>query len=109
MARKKTVQEIVEQEMPNFRVLEPNPAAEPRPLASADATSPDLDALRRKFLGVDAAASSTRTLDADEAAGPEDDTEIVLTVPRNADALNRGAGPKAAVVSKSKGKVIGSQ
>jgi len=122
MAKKKSAKKVVEEQMPNFRVVEQQPGQD-RAKAAPDAVSPSLDKLRRKYgdgAPQSAPKSTSNPGDAarvneienpDASDGESDDeeaqAEIVLAEPKNIDARNRGPGPKAFVVVK--GKIIGSQ
>ena len=121
---RKTARQVVQEELEGYQVIEPNPGADRQRQAPADATSPDLAALRRKYLGAPASrpgvaergfslADAAEDDAADDAADfdgdgeDESDTGIVLVVPREANRGDVGAGPKAVVVSR--GKIVGKQ
>jgi hypothetical protein len=106
--RQTVLRKIIEKEMPNYRLVEK--LESPARSAVADAVTPDLATLRRKFLGQDAAAASpTRRARAAAAEEPQTDENdaIVLVEPKSSNPRDRGAGPKAVVISK--GKIIGMQ
>ncbi len=102
---------LVEEQLPNFRFVERVTADSPAQRTVADAVTPDLETLRRKFLGQDSPA--TRRRRARPAAEPAPVTDagehadIVLVEPKNARSRDRGAGAKTVVISK--GEIIGMQ
>lgn len=104
--KKKSVRQIVEEQMPNFRVVESLPEEDSRRRVAPEVVTPDLASLRRKFLGED------RRRGRDVAGATvvrEDDSEseIVLVEPKNANIRHRGAGAKAVVIAN--GKIVGMQ
>ena|SRR4028119_2479583 len=103
--KKKSVRQIVEEQMPNFRVVESLPEEDSRRRVAPEVVTPDLASLRRKFLGED----RRRGRDVAAAAVREDDgeSEIVLVEPKNANIRHRGAGAKAVVIAN--GKIVGMQ
>jgi hypothetical protein len=143
------VKEIVRRDVPGTRVVETDPAADPRKLRAApDLDSPDLDALRAKYLGnagappaedaagagedaaeapgapeapearagtseapAEAAAEPGASVDGDDGDDDDDDdVEIVSVAPEQpAEPWDRGARPKAVVVSSKEKRVIGRQ
>lgn len=105
----KTARQIVEAEMPNCRVVDEAETQDALHFSKAEATTPNLDALKRKYLGSDDASSDSVEPEADALGGENDDTEIVHVEPKNASARDRRARAKAVVVSKSQGKIIGTQ
>ncbi len=106
MTYSKTAREIVEEQMPNFKVVEPGRGIDAVRRADTDATTPDLAALRKKYLGENAGAVSHNSTDAADADGGEA-SGIVLVKPKAATAQDRGVGPKAVVVSR--GRITGKQ
>jgi hypothetical protein len=120
------LEEIIKGDMPGARLVERAPDADPRSVrADAEADSPELDALRRKYLGDSETGSPS---DGDEASAsepaPPNDTsgtgeepndegyedEIVSYAPESpADPLDRGARPKTVVISGKDEKIIGRQ
>ena len=106
--KKKSVRQIVEEQMPNFRVVEPIPEEDSSRRVAPEVVTPDLASLRRKFLGED----RRRGRDAAPAAataerGDDCESEIVLVEPKNANIRHRGAGAKAVVIAN--GKIVGMQ
>jgi hypothetical protein len=124
------IKQIVDRDMPGFIVVPPTVSApdSPRPIASAEAVSPEIDALRRHYSGQardgappsrdaltdssNAAAEREREMEAEEnerneGEGETDTSEtedaIVLVQPKAhlTDPLG-GPGPKAVVISKGK-------
>jgi hypothetical protein len=88
-------------------------------MEQVEANTPDLDALKAKYLGEDSfAADSAGGLSADEdpdtrafaAAEDEPEDEIVAVVPKTSShPLDRGARAKAVIISGENKKVIGQQ
>ncbi len=124
--------EIIERDVPGTRLVETSHDADPRVVrAPADLDSPDIDTLREKFLGRSkkkanvspvraSAPGKRRAAKSRDVAKPtparsspgddDDDVEIVTVTPkRPVEALDRGARPKAVVVSSKAKKVIGRQ
>ena len=100
---KKTARQIIKEQMPKFRVVKKGAAADAAARAKPDAVSPDLAALRRKYLG----ESPDHASASDAEAAPDDDGEILVVEHKAAEGRRRGAGPKGVVVSK--GKISGVQ
>lgn len=104
---------LVEEQLPNFRFVERVTADSPAQRAVADAVTPDLATLRRKFLGQDSPATKTRTrssrsaVESEAVADSDENADIVLVEPKNASSRDRSAGAKAVVISK--GKIVGMQ
>jgi len=105
--------EIVERDMPGYRVAEPGdePAGDALDAARAapEAATPDVEELRRKYFGEEA-------IEPDQVAcnpGPDEtgtDEEIVHLVPTDsADPWDRAKRPKAIVFSHRERKVVGYQ
>ena len=108
----KRVDEIVKTEMPGYRVRETRATDAPR-RAPAEAASPEIQRLMKKY-GVADAASGENTLDEvlsglDADSGGVDDAVVPVEADAAADPYGRGNSVKAKVVSASKGKIIGSQ
>ena len=108
---KKTVDEIVRQQLPGFHVASQASGADSHEAPSdVDATSRSLDDLKRKYLGQDSGLDEAVRQSARGASNVDDDVEIVpiepVSSPSDADPPHR---TKAAVVSKKSGKVIGEQ
>lgn len=119
---KQDVQRIVEEQMPNFKVVQTPASLEVdtagrKPRAQAEAHTPDAETLRKKYLR-EKFIEGTDTRSADEgepngapaADAADDDTEIVLVEPKTAPhPLDRGSRPKAVVISTKNKKIIGTQ
>jgi hypothetical protein len=90
----------------------------------ADEVSPDLDELRRKYLGGGGSDAPDRTpaeaaaapagevpagAKADESADDDDDEIVIVEKEASADPLGHRARPKAVVVSSKEGRVVGYQ
>lgn len=110
------LEDIIERDAPGTRMVKRDATADPRSVrAQPEETTPDLETLRRKYLGTDAAPAATEEAvgDAeDDAAGEDDDDddEIVAVEPAEpADPWDRGARAKAVVVSGKDKKIIGRQ
>jgi len=106
---KKSIEEIIRQQKPGFRVSRRVESAADDEVASVDATSHSMHELKRKYLG-----PSPGLDEATEAAtmrSRNDDLEIVAVEPETTD--DTGNAPphrsKAAVVSKKTGRIIGEQ
>ena len=95
---KKKLEKVVKKSMPGWRVVTEEPVADAHE-SEADTQSVDLAALRKKYLGSEAADSTQKKQNAP--------TQIVVVEPVNADAYHRRSGRKAVVVSGD--KVIGAQ
>ena len=106
MAKKKSVKEIVHEQLPGFRVATPTAARAADAAVQVDAASRSLDALKRKYLGQHAGLDEA----AYGAADGNDDIEIVAVEPVNpASDEETPSRPKTVVVSKKAGKIIGEQ
>jgi hypothetical protein len=116
MARK-DLERIVRKEMPGYRLArKPKPgraAADARASArraAPEARTPSLDALKRKYLGADAAPApkkATRGADTKKRRGAD---RIVAVEPESAaHPWDRAARPKAVVVSGKDKKIVGRQ
>lgn len=95
---KKSVEDLVKKSMPGWRVVTEDVTADSVE-SDADSQSIDLAALRRKYLGNEAADSVD--------SGGNAPTKIVVVEPENADAYHRRSGRKAIVVADD--KIIGAQ
>jgi hypothetical protein len=112
---------IIKRDMPGYRMARRTKATDERAReAEPDARSPDLDALRKKFLGKDATGAdelstdaAVEAVDADEPATVEeaDADETIVPVEPEAprDPTDQRSHSKVAVVSNRDQKVIGSQ
>jgi hypothetical protein len=123
---RKRLEEIIRKNIPGARLVERAPDADPRSLRAApEADSPELDALRRKYLGDSGAGSSSDSAEVspsepappsdtagdEEGATDEDyEDEIVSYAPESpVDPLDRGARPNTVVISGKDEKIIGRQ
>jgi hypothetical protein len=112
---------IISRDLPGHQIVRrksAKPAADAQPAEArpdVDDVSPDIDELRRKFLGEGAAGGSQPVEIAaapEEADAPDDDVEdeIVMVEPNQRDdPLDHGSRPKAVVVSGKERRVIGYQ
>ena len=109
---KEQAAQIVAKELKGFRVTSASPSAMDAfkgMRASAEASTPDLAALRRKYL-------KQSTPESDEMPNGRDwnnivDDDVIVTVePENpADPFSRAARPKTKIISSTKKTIIGSQ
>jgi hypothetical protein len=101
------VDDIVRREAPGYVISKPS-ASDSRRQATPDAVVPRIDAIRRKALKRGPGADASRVA---TPISRKRDTEVRLIAPKrsNADASARAMGPKAVVVSKSKGKIVSRQ
>jgi len=90
--------EVVEKKLKNVRVVETAPTAADSAPPAADAVSPDLATLRKKY-GLSAPA---------QADAYDDDADTVIVEPLNA-AQSKGPTRRAVTVSKRTGKIISMQ
>ena len=113
--KKEEIESIVRRNMPGFRVASKAgqraaaDAAQNR--TAADANTPDLDALRRKFLRGDSQESAGQVADRRTSQTPQvDDDEIIVVEPTDAlDARDRATRSKAIVVSGRSKRIVGKQ
>jgi hypothetical protein len=117
---KEEVRRIIEEQMPNFRVVQTyeSPGRDAnggKTRARPEAHTPDIKTLRRKYLR-EKFLEGTDVLPANEpnevpaADSAIDDTEIVLVEPKTAPhPLDRGSRPKTVVISTKDKKIIGTQ
>jgi hypothetical protein len=115
MARlpRRELEQIVKRDLPGYRLVSRGgEGGDSGSHAEPDEVAPDIDALRRKYLGdegePDRLASAARGAPADYA---EDDDDEIITVQadRPRDPLDSGARPKKVVVSGKSKRIIGSQ
>ena len=104
--RRETVDQIVRREAPGYDVSKPK-ADGSQQHARPDAVVPPMGALRpaaKRGPGTDASRTAGRV-------SRKRDTEVRLVSPKdgNVDAGARAMGPKAVIVSKSKGKIVSRQ
>lgn len=116
-APEKKVQKAVDREMPGYVVRKKKKAARPR-AASTDAVSPDLETLKKRYLGdeseSDAAAARTPPSKAKtkSKAKPRYDDEIVPVEPKDRSRDGRlpgGSRAKRVVYSGDADEIIGRQ
>jgi hypothetical protein len=104
-----TAAQIVEKEMPGFRVVAKKAGADVARRAPADATSPQLEVLQSKYLPTTSKLRADRgTADSQRPGEPHNDTELVVVQPPGGED-RRGPAAKTLLVSKKRGKVIGAQ
>ena len=106
---------IVARDLPGWRVRQGVPrasAAESRQ-GQADAATPDIDALRRKYLGTTtppAVSADEEEREFGNTAGDDaEDVMVVVEPEAEPDAFHQGPGPKGVIISTREGRVIGSQ
>jgi hypothetical protein len=109
MARipRQKIEAIVQRDLPGYEVVDSHSSVHDAAHVQADQATPDIDDLRRKFLGEQAAMAIAPAEDAAsaerETAG--DDDELVVVKPEGA-----GLAPaKRVIVSGRTHRVIGSQ
>ncbi len=101
MAKKKTAQQILKEEMPNYRLVEEVATPDAAAVRSvADAASLPLDQLRQKFLGQQ--AGMTPPPHASDKAQDEEPAELRVVVPKNADVRGMAGGAKTVVIKGGK-------
>jgi hypothetical protein len=110
--KKEEIEKIVRREMPGFHVASKtgsrNATDSARKRPAPDADTPDLKALRRKYLSGDSKRDTRQQTDARPVEN--DDDEIVAVEPDDAeDSLDRVSRSKAIVVSGAKKKIVGKQ
>jgi hypothetical protein len=106
--KRMSVDEIVRREEPGYIVSKPA-LSDARQQAKPDAVVPPISAIRQKGLtqrGPGADTSRQPTL-----LAPVRDTEVrvITSKHRSTDASSRAMGPKAVIVSKSKGIIVSRQ
>jgi hypothetical protein len=121
---KDDLQQIIEQQMPKYKLVEGTRASGARDAATTRAKpegqTPGLDTLRKKYLRDKFLSDATPggyedgepngQPRADAADAGDDDTEIVMVEPKVAPhPLDRGSRPKAIVVSTIQKKIVGEQ
>jgi hypothetical protein len=103
------LKDIVARDLSGYRLATTQPAVDAQPVvrAAPEATTPDIEALRRKYLGSEAAPGDDVSFGiGDDSAG---DAIVAVQPETSTDPWSRGARPKAVVISGSEKKVIGSQ
>jgi len=110
--KKEEIEQIVRRDMPGFHVARKSAtrnaadAAKKRP--TPDANTPDLDALRKKYLSGD--SKKTARPQTDTRPTEADDDEIVAIEPDDApDSFERVSRSKAVVVSGANKRIVGKQ
>lgn len=113
-----------EQNLPRRKLVRARPPATDSRVARAEAGTPDLEVLRRKFLGADAAdaaddddcgddlgsdAAEPAGGDGDEPADDDDDVAAEQFQPEEPDLDEPGHDPRVVLVSKARKKIIGEQ
>jgi hypothetical protein len=101
------LQEIIEREMPGYKVVQrrDRAAADSGLQAEADEIGPEIEELRKKYLGEDAVDAADAREDQDD-----DEAEMVVVQPKEAtDPFDPSSQPKTVVVSGKDRRIIGSQ
>lgn len=116
---KKAKEEIIKRDLPGYKVAAAGHSDEIDALwAAPEASSPDLDALRKRYLGTNSPtgnASGEAEVDTPSHAGAgldeeELEDEIVPVEPEaESDSTDRRSHVKVAIVSGKDGKVVGTQ
>jgi hypothetical protein len=107
------IEQILARDLQGYRLVEP-PAdieadLEPAARLPPEADTPDLETLRRKFLG-QAAAAPAPPISQELSAQPDVEDAIVTVVPESAgDPSFTAAQPKTVVISGKEKRVIGTQ
>jgi hypothetical protein len=101
-------EEIVKRYLPGYKLVpqsEESRSPDSTPAERADAGTPDLDVLKRKYFG--AGAEIADSAEADSAASDDDDEIVQVEPEQRRDALDRGSRAKSIVISGD--KIKGSQ
>ena len=106
----KKLQQIIEQADPGSRVVDTGAGGARGAAAAADFDTPDLDALRQKYLGAAGDAKKTGKAAKAKAPAPADEVSIVsVEKKQKRDPWDRSSRPKAVVVSDNEERIIGRQ
>jgi len=120
------IERIVKRDMPGYRVSTKSSAGRDeaardsrnaaRPESASETDQTPFDALRSRYLGDAAWEEETESpevdleIASDAANGNDDDAEIIAVEPEQAaHPWDRGARPKAAVISTKSKKIVGQQ
>ena len=121
------LQEIIDQDLPGYRVVERLTHAEDTPRPKADRSGPSISKLREKYLGARRTAGSRDDSEnaesgdapgaSDEPGGTESDDDpenaedsiVVVERAETSDPFDHRSRPKTVVVSGKDRRVIGSQ
>ena len=106
--KKDEIEKIVKRDLPGYKVASKTDTDTQPARAQPDEAGPDIDALKKKYLGKDAPAAD----DAGEEGVEQENTDdaLVAVQPDNpADPYDHGARPKTVVVSGKEGRIVGSQ
>lgn len=114
------LEQIIQQQMPGHRILRREPSAEQVSYAgvdavpasvntNADAVSPDLEALKLKYLGSNYRSRSAGfdSRQADSSTTNDDSELVIVHVDQPQDSFDPGPGPKGVIIKD--GKIIGQQ
>jgi hypothetical protein len=107
------LEEILERELPGYRLAPSREETDaPSAMPAVDEATPDLEALRQKFLGADASEAAEQP--SRTSAGSEDSVEpedsIIAVEPKEAtDPWDQSRRPKVVIVSGKDRRVIGTQ
>lgn len=112
--KKEDVERIIQREMPGYRVAPQRggPGADaPRKRATAGAGTPDLEALKRKYLSKEPKTSGSAATGRDSVhTRRNEDDEIVVVEPDSVvDPWDRVSRRKAVVVSGREKRIVGKQ
>jgi len=102
-----SVDEIVRREAPGYVIRKPT-MSDARQQAQPDAVVPPIDSIRRKALRQGPGADTSR-LPAQISRKRDAEVRVIEPKGRNSDAAGRAMGPKAVIVSKSKGTIVSRQ
>ncbi len=101
MAKKLTklkIKKIIKKQMPGFHLVETDPQDAPVAARAAEARSPDLNKLRRRFLGLNnGTVGIGEVADVARDAAEQQTDHLVLIAPDVPS--RRGPGPKAMIVN----------
>jgi hypothetical protein len=106
------IDEIIKRDAPGHRVVQYQAGEDAaQSLAKPDEATPDLDALKRKYLGEDASnEGSEPAADARDAAGDDVEDQLVAIAPESSPSpWDHGSRPKVVVISGKDKKIIASQ
>jgi hypothetical protein len=112
--KREELQRIVKRDMPGYRLARKKKAAaaadSARSVQGAEARSPSLDALRRKYSGKASIVTPRPDVRARVRTRDTDDDEIVAIEPEEvADPWDGGSRPKAVVISGRNKRIVGKQ
>jgi hypothetical protein len=105
------LKEIVARDLSGYRLADTSPAvdAQSSVRAAPEATTPDIEMLRRKYLGPEATAKGAEVSFGVGGDATTDDSIVAVQPDTTPDPWSRSARPKAVVISGSEKRVIGAQ